>query len=107
GGGRGGAPPRPETVPARVAMPLAACERPAGRLAGKARHLVARGDDLLVGQADEAGLLGDAVDVLDVEVDERLDLRPPQRLSRRVDVELAAERRVLAALRRLRRRRHA
>src|ERR671911_643355 len=46
---------------------------------------------LLVVERDERGGFDDRVDVLDVEPDELLDLRPLQRVSRRVDEQLPAQ----------------
>src|SRR5918995_1188721 len=46
---------------------------------------------LLVVERDERGGFDDRVDVLDVEPDELLDLRPLQRFSRRVDEQLPAQ----------------
>src|SRR5919106_2041575 len=46
---------------------------------------------LLVVERDERGGFDDRVDVLDVESDELLDLRPLQRFSRRVDEQLPAQ----------------
>src|SRR5919106_3288104 len=51
---------------------------------------------LLVVERNERGGFDDRVDVLDVEPDELLDLRPLQRLLRRVDEELPPERRIRA-----------